>query len=168
MDINKLSFHNPTLGNLQFNQVVEELFNYINEKKDLNYEVIVGCDSSSEEQPNFPIALVVLRKGQGGRFFLTKVKYPQDRIFHTLRQRILEEVYLACDFALQFRDVFREKMASHSLDNCQFDFIHADVGGSVQTRDMIREVAGLVKSNGFEVKLKPESFAASVVADRYT
>jgi len=27
---------------------------------------------------------------------------------------------------------------------------------------------GLIKSNGFEAKIKPESYAASVVADRYT
>ena len=32
----------------------------------------------------------------------------------------------------------------------------------------IEEVTGLIKSNGFEPKIKPFSFAASVVADRYT
>jgi len=42
------------------------------------------------------------------------------------------------------------------------------VGEQGQTRDMVKEVVGLIKSNGFEPKIKPESFAASVVADRYT
>jgi predicted RNase H-related nuclease YkuK (DUF458 family) len=33
---------------------------------------------------------------------------------------------------------------------------------------MIREVTGLIRGNGFEPKIKPESFAASTVADRYS
>jgi predicted RNase H-related nuclease YkuK (DUF458 family) len=32
---------------------------------------------------------------------------------------------------------------------------------------MIKEVIGLIRGNGFEPKIKPESFVASVVADRY-
>jgi predicted RNase H-related nuclease YkuK (DUF458 family) len=33
---------------------------------------------------------------------------------------------------------------------------------------MIREVTGLIRGNGFEPKIKPEAFAASTVADRYS
>jgi len=33
---------------------------------------------------------------------------------------------------------------------------------------MIKEVTGLIRGNGFEAKIKPESFAASTVADRYS
>jgi len=32
---------------------------------------------------------------------------------------------------------------------------------------MIKEVIGLIRGNGFEPRIKPESFAASNVADRY-
>ena len=52
--------------------------------------------------------------------------------------------------------------------NYQFRYIHADVGEGGKTKDMIKEVVGLIKSNGFEAKIKPEAFAASVVADRFT
>jgi predicted RNase H-related nuclease YkuK (DUF458 family) len=50
----------------------------------------------------------------------------------------------------------------------QFRYIHADVGENGQTKDMIKEVVGLIKGNGFEPKIKPESFVASTVADRYS
>jgi predicted RNase H-related nuclease YkuK (DUF458 family) len=33
---------------------------------------------------------------------------------------------------------------------------------------MIKEVTGLIRGNGFEPKIKPESFVASTVADRYS
>ncbi|MDO8655133.1 MAG: ribonuclease H-like YkuK family protein, partial [bacterium] len=36
------------------------------------------------------------------------------------------------------------------------------------TRDMIREITGLIRGNGFEPVIKPDSFAASSVADRFS
>ena len=36
------------------------------------------------------------------------------------------------------------------------------------TKEMVKEVTGLIRGNGFEPRIKPFSFAASVVADRYT
>ncbi len=166
-----LSFYNPNLGDLSFNNVVEEVFNYLGEIPEKKYEIVVGCDSPSEERTFFPVALVVLRKGQGGRFFLTKVKYSEKETkkFVNLHQRILQEVYLSCEIALKFKEAFEEKAKTFNESlNYQFEYIHADVGENGKTKDMIKEVVGLIKSNGFEEKIKPESFAASVVADRFT
>ena len=41
-------------------------------------KLIVGCDSPSSDKPFFPIAIVVLRTGAGGRFFLKKMHYPDN------------------------------------------------------------------------------------------
>ncbi|RYD04208.1 hypothetical protein N752_15295 [Desulforamulus aquiferis] len=46
--------------------------------------------------------------------------------------------------------------------------IHIDVGRQGETKDLIREVVGMVTGSGFQAKIKPDSFAASSVADRYT
>jgi len=50
----------------------------------------------------------------------------------------------------------------------QFRYIHADVGENGATKDMIKEVTGLIRGNGFEPKIKPDACVASSVADRYT
>ncbi|MBL7142125.1 MAG: ribonuclease H-like YkuK family protein [Candidatus Pacebacteria bacterium] len=162
-------FFNPTKGDLKIEKVLEEIINYISEKPEKFYDVIVGCDSSSGTEPHFPLAVVVLRVGEGGRFFLKKIDY-KGRIFYNWKQRILEEVYLSCQFALYLRESFEkviQKPGKANL-NYQFRYIHADVGENGKTRDMIKEVTGLIKGNGFEPKIKPESFAASSVADRYS
>ena len=167
----QLNFFNPTLGNLNFKKVIEEIFKYLAEKPEKSYEIVIGCDSSSDERPAFPVALVILRKGQGGRFFLARIKYgeSQKKKFYNFQQRILEEVILSCQLALIFREAIREKIEkSQNPLNYQFQYIHADVGENGQTKDMIKEVVGLIKSNGFEAKIKPEAFAASIVADRFT
>jgi len=167
-DITSGKFYNPTKGDLNFEGVLDELFSYIQEQPKQNYEIIVGCDSSSGEEPSFPIAIVILRKGAGGRFFLKKVRY-HGRKFHNLHERILEEVLLSCKLALILRDKIRaRKTESIESLNYQFRYIHADVGENGATRDMIKEVVGLIKGNGFEARIKPQSYAASVVADRFS
>lgn len=161
-------FYSPSKGNMSIGKVIEEIFNYISEKPEKFYDIIVGCDSSSGDEPHFPVAVVVLRVGEGGRFFLKTVAY-KGRKFYNWKTRILEEVLLSCQLALYLRENFEKK--NKSLDNnlrYQFRYIHADVGENGQTKDMIREVTGLIRGNGFEPKIKPESFVASTVADRYS
>lgn len=46
--------------------------------------------------------------------------------------------------------------------------IHVDIGEVGSTREMIAEIVGMVRGSGYAVKIKPDSFAASKVADRYT
>ena len=159
-------FYNPTCGNLEFSEVIKEIVNYIAEKPEKFYDIIVGCDSSSAEEPNFPLAAVILRKGEGGRFFLKKIHYSSLRKFYNWHQRILEEVLLSCELALHLREILNKEIPL--TFNWQFRYIHADIGENGATRDMIKEVTGLIRGNGFEPMIKPESFAASNVADRYS
>jgi len=161
-------FYNPTKGNLTLKNAIGEILNYINEKPHKFYDVIVGCDSSSDQEPHFPVAIVVLRVGEGGRFFLKKIKY-SNRKFYNFKQRILEEVLISCELALYLKEILeREVSRLEKIPNYQFRYIHADIGENGATRDMIKEVTGLIRGNGFEPKIKPEAFVAATVADRYS
>jgi predicted RNase H-related nuclease YkuK (DUF458 family) len=162
------NFYNPSQGSLTLEGVLKEIVNYMAEKPEKFYDIIVGCDSSSNEEPNFPVAVVILRKGEGGRFFLKKVTY-KNKKFYNWHQRILEEVTLSIELALILRENLNQKLkeVKEPLDY-QFRYIHADIGENGLTREMIKEVTGLIRGNGFEPKIKPEAYVASVVADRYT
>ena len=160
-------FYNPTQGNLSFDGIVQEMITWMEEKPQKEYEVIVGCDSSSDKEPYFPVAVVVLRRGEGGKFFLKRIRYKNKKFFNW-HQRILEEVLLSCDLALSLRETLESKIRNLSkIKKYQFKYIHADIGEGGATRDMIREVTGLIRGNGFEPKIKPEAYVASVVADRF-
>jgi len=161
------NFYNPSQGNLKVNQVIDEILDYIAQKPEKFYDIIVGCDSSSGEEPHFPVAVVVLRVGEGGRFFLKKIGY-KNRKFFNWKTRVLEEVLLSCQLALHLRENFEKKLENlPSSFNWQFRYIHADIGENGQTKDMIKEITGLIRGNGFEPKIKPEAYVASTVADRY-
>ena len=157
-------FYNPSRGNLSLNQVIDEILDYISGKPEKFYDIIVGCDSPSGEEPHFPVAVVILRVGEGGRFFLKKIGY-KNRKFYNWKMRVLEEVLLSCELALFLRENLEKKLKDF---NYQFRYIHADIGENGATRDMIKEVTGLIRGNGFEPKIKPEAYVASTVADRYS
>lgn len=165
-------FFSPSKGNLTLEQVIKEIFGYMQEAPEFQYEVVVGTDSPSTDKPFFPIAIVVLRTGAGGRFFLKKMSYPDSflkkfaNVSNNWKMRILQEVYLSCELALSLRETLEQE---NKLGlKYQFEYIHADVGEIGKTKEMVKEVVGLIKSNGFEPRIKPQSFAATVVADRYT
>lgn len=172
------NFYSPTKGNLNFEQVIKEIFDYMRESPENNYEIVVGCDSASSDKPFFPIAIVILRTGFGGRFFLKKMIYPDEFLkrfvapFGSWKNRILQEVYLSCELALSLKEELEKQNAIQRAQGkglkYQFEYIHADVGEQGKTKEMVKEIVGLIKSNGFEAKIKPQSFAATVVADRYT
>ena len=168
-------FYNPSKGSMKFEEVIKEINDYILEKPGFFYDIVVGCDSPSSDKPFFPIAIVVLRTGAGGRFFLKKMHYPDSYLKRFMnvptnwKQRILQEVYLSCELALNLRETLEKEFGrATETFNYQFQYIHADVGEYGKTKEMVKEVTGLIKANGFEPMIKPYSFAASVVADRYT
>jgi predicted RNase H-related nuclease YkuK (DUF458 family) len=171
-------FFSPSKGDMTFDKMLEEIFGYMKEYPEDNFEVIVGTDSPSSDKPFFPIAIVVLRTGFGGRFFLKKMNYPDSalkkfaNVSTNWKMRILQEVYLSCELALSLREALsryaRSGVARENELKYTFEYIHADVGEKGKTKEMVKEVTGLIKANGFEPKIKPFSFAATVVADRYT
>jgi hypothetical protein len=162
-------FYNPTKGSLTLDESIGEIFAYMQEQPTCVYEIVVGCDSASSEEPSFPATIVARRIGGGGRFFLKKIYYPKGKKFYNFKQRILNEVLLSCELALILRDKLElGKLVLAQSIKWNFSYIHADIGEHGATREMIREVTGLIRGNGFEPMIKPFSFAASVIADRYT
>src|SRR6185369_9512220 len=147
-DIISGQFFSPSKGHMEFSEVIQEISNYIKEKPGFFYDIIVGCDSPSTDKPFFPIAIVVLRTGAGGRFFLKKMQYSDNylkRFMHiNWKQRILQEVYLSCELALTLRETLEKEFGKATPTfNYQFQYIHADVGEVGKTREMVKEVTGL-------------------------
>lgn len=157
-------FLSPTQGRMQLTKVAKEISSYINQDSQRKYRLIVGTDSNGDKKADFVTAIIVCRVGRGGRYFWKKTN--GNKIFHTLRDRIYQEVTLSLQTA---QDILGELESSLKPDQqLDYDFqIHIDVGQRGPTREMIKEVVGMVRGNGFKAKIKPESFAASSVADKY-
>ena len=157
-------FRNPTKGRMELAKVAREIFDFINCEPRSKCRLVVGTDSNGSGKTEFVTAIIVHRVGRGGRYFWKKTNGVHT--YHTLRDRIYQEVNLSLETAQNILGKLRP-LIKKDLEPYDFQ-IHIDVGQNGPTKEMIKEVVGMVRGNGFEAKIKPESFAASNIADKHT
>lgn len=155
----RMYFTSPSRGVLGFEQMFSDIMDFVAEDPDASYKLIIGTDSQVHEDVLFVTAVIIHRLGKGGRYYFTRRR---ERKMPSLRQRIFYEVALSLGVASRLAERLAEN-GSASLDV----EIHLDVGRNGETRDMIREVVGMVTGTGFDAKIKPNSYGASKVADKY-
>lgn len=150
-------------GSLNFDAVIEAIFDYTREDPGRDYRVIIGSDSEGYGEVSYATALVVHRVGSGARAFICKNKIMTST---SLRQKIYNEAALSLALANELMPRLTEFLGEEFVRNNLI--IHLDIGQKGETRDMIREVVGMVRGSGLRVEIKPEAGVASTVADRFT
>lgn len=153
-------FYSPTRGRLNLEQVVDDILSYISEGRDYQYKLIVGSDSQSREVTCFVTAIILHRVGKGARYYYTR---EFDRRLTSMRQRIFYETSLSLDMA----DKLLACLSQRGKDDLKVE-IHLDVGTHGETKEMVKEIIGMVVGSGFDARIKPDACGATKVADRYT
>lgn len=154
--------HSPTHGPVSFARMVTELLSFVQVQSDCQYRLIIGTDSlpNGNGQVYLVTAVVLHRVGNGGIYFWQR---ELSKPMHTLRERMYAEALQSIRMA---QELGATKDIAAMLPS-QIE-IHVDVGEDGPTRDMIQELMGMIVAHGFTAKTKPDSFAASKVADRHT
>jgi predicted RNase H-related nuclease YkuK (DUF458 family) len=158
-------FISPTKGEMTVLDVVEEISHFVDEDPGGFYSIIIGTDSQTRSingkaEIDYVTAVIVHKKGYGGRYFWRKEKIFQTTV---LRDKIYRETQMSLNFAQEIVPQIRD-----SVSPAKYDFeIHIDVGPLGPTRDIIKEVVGMVNGNGYTAKTKPQSWGASSVADKH-
>ncbi|PIS09420.1 hypothetical protein COT75_01940 [Candidatus Beckwithbacteria bacterium CG10_big_fil_rev_8_21_14_0_10_34_10] len=160
-------FYNPSLGELSLNQVSLKIAEFIRAESKDTYRLVIGSDSqerrlNGKKELNLVGAVVVHRVGKGGRYFYQKEKRRKP---HSIREKIYTETFFSLKIASKLLPVLNKELNGKKPYELE---IHIDVGRAGETRNMIKEVVGMVNGNGFKAKTKPESFGASKVADKHT
>lgn len=165
-------FISQTKGVVSFADVVEAISCQAEENNMHALRVSVGTDSEEiSDIVKFVTIVHVWRVGRGARAYRTETieaLIDGDRkALGRIRQRIWREVMLTATLAQELRSALRESLKSSFGESLE---VHADVGEGGRSSVMIREVIGVLKGYGFPdefIKLKPEAYAASAVADHY-
>lgn len=155
--------NSPSLGRLTFDEMLTELRAYMAEDTKRSYDIVIGTDSHEHLKTDFVTAIVVHRVGAGGRYFWVREQVAN---MHTLRERIYSEALRSLEAAEKMSNglyrLFSKEEQTFNLE------IHVDIGEFGETREMIKEVVGMIIGNGYKVKMKPLAYGAFVVADRHT
>lgn len=156
-----MQFISPSRGVLEFEAMFAEIMEFMAQSPDDRYRLIIGTDSQLRDETIFVTAVIIHKQGKGARYFFRRERR---RKIDSLRQRILFEASMSLNVAGQLAEALTRNGHADDLDV----EIHLDIGRGGETRDLIREVVGMVVGSGFDAKIKPESYGASTVADKHT
>ncbi len=153
-------FTSPTKGKMSFEEMMEDIVSYIRGLPSSSYKIIIGSDSQVKNETCFITAVIVHRLGKGARYYYSK---KTQRKIKSLRQKIFYETSLS----LEIGGLVHRYFAEEGYDDLNVE-IHIDIGMHGESKELIREVVGMVAGSGFRAKIKPEAFGASSVADKHT
>ena len=173
---NSLTFDENTLfrslrkDNLNFEQVCNEIIDFIRADTDSSYRISIGTDSQVGLKTVFVSCVHIHRIGKGAIGFLHKCE--MSRAVNNLREKIYIETCASLQLAYMFDESkmtrIRQSVGSGSRFKDVFFEFHIDIGKKGQTKTLINEMVGMVKGLNFVPKIKPDSYCASSFADRYT
>lgn len=124
-------------------------------------DVYVGTDSQIiKESISIATCICFYKRGiKRNQIFHIKRKILKEK-YPTLRARMLLEAYTSLEVALEIDPAVKSEL-----------IIHLDVGSDTRrnrTAKFSAELQMLVKSQGFGCAIKPDSWASSAVADKYS
>ena len=155
-----MHFISPSKGVLSLEEVCIDILKHMEKEPNYKYKLIVGTDSYQRDEVCFVTAIIMHRVGKGAVYYYRKKR---EQVAYGLKQRIFLEASISLEVASLVQDLL------FTLGSHFFDIeIHVDVGNAGDTKAIIKEVVGMIVGSGFSAKIKPNSYGASKVSDKYT
>ncbi|MBM7659553.1 putative RNase H-related nuclease YkuK (DUF458 family) [Bacillus mesophilus] len=168
----RMLFENITENNMTFERVFSKILRFMELEPSAVYHLSIGTDSQVHpNETRFVSAIHIHRVGRGAWGCLRQIIMPRE--IRSIREKIsLETAYsqeLASLFTSEHFDEMTDILVPYADEGADLRFgIHLDIGRKGVTKDLIQEMTSRIKSMGIEAKIKPDSYAASSYANRYT
>lgn len=140
-------------------QLLDSLYTNKFQKK-----IIIGCDSQIVDNGvTFITTIVILYIGHGGVFFYNKDRVQFCSKYLSIENRLFQETYRSVEIA---------KMVDNLLEDTQYcvEQIHCDLNSNnkYKSNKAVSMCVGYICGNNYKPIIKPDSFAASTIADSLT
>jgi predicted RNase H-related nuclease YkuK (DUF458 family) len=162
----EMAFQSQTYGKLNLKKVPEKIMDYVKrmEKYDAPFQVTVGTDSQNFSDTKIVSVIAVTCEGHGGIFF-----YEVSRInrIADVRLKLAEETTRSLEIMTALVETLESDEFSEVRDKLSL-VIHVDASWNDRgkTKELIPGLVGWIRACGYDCKVKPESYAASSIADR--
>ena len=129
------------------------------------YNVVVGTDSQNFDKTKVVVVIALHDVGHGGIFFY-------DVIHVTRLNSVGEKLIFETQTSLEYAQWFMTELDSYCKEtgfeySTHFKFsIHVDAGMNGPSKQTISTIVGWIRSCGYEVVIKPDSFAACGIANK--
>lgn len=151
--------YSPTYGKISNEKMIDIIKDFIKKSPESIYNISVGTDSQNFKCTKIVVVVAIHRVGNGGIFFydIKRVKK-----INNISQKLFYETSISLDIATQLSKILEKEEINFEIS------IHVDAGENGQTSKLIPEIVGWIKACGFGCETKPNSYAASSIADKYT
>lgn len=168
LNMETMKMHSPSHGEVSIREVVDIVRKYIQQSPEDNYDVTIGTDSQNFDRTKIVMVIAVHRKGRGGIFFYKTIY--QEKITN-IRVKLTRETQLSLELADTFlkemeKEFYRSEF-NYEAPNIHYA-IHVDAGHDGKTNVLIPEIIAWVNACGYPVSVKPDSYAASSIANKYS
>jgi len=161
-------FRRPNGEVVNVDQIAELIVSTICKDLTKEYTITVGTDSQNFDKTKIVEAITLHTVGRGGIFFYRVEYLPR---ISNLRQKIQEEtnrsILITNDLVNKIELLFIERDIDIKDLNLQFQ-VHCDIGNVGKTKELIKEIVGWVTSYGYSCAIKPNSYTASGVANKFS
>lgn len=129
---------------------------FLNHHVNGNRVIYIGTDSKTMQQTKFSTVLVCYTPGQGG-VILRRSR--REAKIHSLQERLWKEAWYSVQLAMEVGELLKPDVDIE---------IHLDVNSNELHRSgkYAPALVGLVTSQGFSCRIKPEAWCATSIADR--
>ena len=169
----KHTFQNLSQKNMSFNQVFQNIYQFIRKDPTGNFKLMFGTDSQVYSRETIFITGIVIQQERKGVWAcFRKIVIPRKMM--NLHERISYETTLTEEIVSLFTDHHIENLMTIILPNVSKGADlkvegHLDIGPGKRnkTSKFVKEMISRMHSLGLEAKIKPYSFVASSYANRY-
>ena len=130
------------------------------------YNLMIGTDSQNFDKTKMVLVIALHHVGHGGIFFY-EIQHV-NRITN-IGQKLIYETTLSLDLASKLVETL-ESLKAEGFDYSKHINIgiHVDAGENGPSKQVIPEIVGWIKACGYDAIVKPNSYAASSIANKYS
>lgn len=166
--MDEIMMTSPTHGLVNLDEIVTYIIEYVKSEPNAEYEVAIGTDSQNFDKTKIVLTLVARKMGHGGIFFY-KIDYLP--LIRNIREKLTKETHMSLELADKFMSLLEQRFDTEGFDYAEYKIhyqVHVDAGYNGKTTELIPELTSWVRACGYDVSIKPESFAASSIANKYS
>lgn len=162
-------FHSKTYGVVNLKEIALIIKKLLLENPDALFNIAVGCDSQTGYDSKIVQAITIHKVGHYGLFFY---KSHRRKRFINLQEKLIAETQNSIEIATELLNELDNLFDQYNFNYLNYNLhlqVHCDVGTEGASSNYIKEVTGYVKSSlqdNYEIFIKPNSYAASFIADK--
>jgi predicted RNase H-related nuclease YkuK (DUF458 family) len=159
--------YSQTYGNVSLEQSLEKILEFYEKNKNFHtpFHIVVGTDSQNFDYTKVVTVVTAYAEGHGGIFFSEIEKID---LITSVRQKLNYETQKSLKYADEIINILEnnpkyEELFIESTFTIHVDASYNDKG---KTKDLIPALTGWIKACGYDYEVKPDSYAASSIADK--